>query len=346
MLRITFSIFALLFTLASCTKNDPDPQEGPFPIQTGEGVFILNEGGFNAGNASVDYYRFTDDRLFSNLYQAQNGLPLGDVLQSMAFWGGQAFLVVNNSQKIVGVDPEDLSQTVTISPFVSPRYLLPLPSGKAYLTDLFSNYIYTVDLRSGQKLGDSVQVSGWTEEMLRVGGEVFAVNRFTNDILVIDTLSNQLTGTVAVGFDPTSIVQDKNGKLWTLCSGSEAASEKGGLWRIDPATKTVEAVFEFPDYNLGIAPKVRIDGSGEVVYFLKNGIYKMAVNDLSLPLSPLVEDGGRSLYSLDIHPITGEVFTSDAVDFSQQGTVYRYSPGGAEIQSFKAGVNPNGFVFY
>lgn len=346
MLKLILPVFALFFVMAGCVKDDPDPQDGPFPIEAGEGVFILNEGGFNAGNASVDYFRFADDSLFSGLYQTQNGQPLGDVLQSMAFWGGNAFLVVNNSQKIIGVNPENLNQTSAIGPFVSPRYLLPLPSGKAYLTDLFSNYIHIVDLRSGQKTGDSIQVNGWTEEMLRVGREVFVVNRFTNDILVIDTLTRQLTGKVDVGFDPTSLVQDKNGKLWTLCSGSETLVEKGGLWRIDPASKTVEAFFEFSDFNLGIAPRLRIDGSGEVIYFLKNDIYKMSINDLSLPAAPLVANGGRNLYSLDIHPLTGEVFTSDALDFSQQGTIYRYTSDGEEIRSFKAGVNPNGFVFY
>ena len=330
----------------NCADDEPTlPDTSPVPIEQGAGVYILNEGGFNAGNASIDYFRYADNRLFSELYAQQNNLPLGDVLQSMTIWKNQAFIVVNNSQKIVSVHPDDFIRTSTIAPFTSPRFLLPLPSGKAYVTDLFSNFIYLVDLNTQQKLQDSIQVSGWTEEMVRIGGEVFVANRFSNNIYIIDTLTNGVDQ-MPVDFDPTSLVIDKNGKLWTLCTGDESSSLPGGILRIDPETRQVEERFEFPDYNTGVAAKIRINDTGDMLYFLKEDIYQMGIDALALPAAPLIEANGRTLYALEIQPSTDEVFTSDAGDFLQRGTVYRYTPDGTELQSFKAGVNPNGFVFF
>ncbi len=343
---IFFLLFALL-SLAACKHEDDEmpPDTSLVPIERGEGVFILNEGAFNAGNASVDFFRYPDNRQFSNIYETQNGQALGDVLQSMTLFGDRAFLVVNNSQKIVVVDPADFKGTTSIGPFPSPRYLLPLPSGKAYLSDLFSNFIYRVDLANLQKI-DSIAAGGWTEEMVRIGGEIFVANRFTKNIYVIDTLSNQMVDTLEVGFDPASMAVDINGKLWVLCSGDSFGPELGGIWRLDPATRQVEAQFGFTDFDTGTAPKIRTNSVGNVLYFLKKDIFKMGIEDGALPSNPIVSSGGRTLYALEIHPITSEIFTSDAVDFAQRGTVYLYSHDGVEIQSMEAGVAPNGFLFY
>ena len=338
----------LAFFGSACSDDEPlPPVNSPVPIQQGAGVFILNEGGFNAGNASIDYFRYDDNRLFSGLYESQNDHQLiGDVLQSMTVWKDQAYLVVNNSQKVLAVNVEDFMETAAIAPFTSPRYLLPLPSGKAYLSDLFSNFIYLVDLNTQQKVMDSIQVNGWTEEMVRIDGEVFVANRFTDRIYIIDTLANQWNDVVTVGFDPASMVADKNGKLWVLCTGDASSSSPGGLLRIDPQTRQVEQQLDFPDYNTGISPRIRVNESGDVLYFLKEDIYRMSIEDLSLPATPHIAANGRTFYSLEINPATGELFTSDATDFTQRGTVYWYAPDGTEIRSFKAGVSPNGFVFY
>ncbi|MBK6902879.1 MAG: hypothetical protein IPH04_08720 [Saprospirales bacterium] len=213
------------------------------------------------------------------------------------------------------------------------------------MSDLFSNFIYRVDLANLQKI-DSIAAGGWTEEMVRIGGEIFVANRFTKNIYVIDTLSNQMVDTLEVGFDPASMAVDINGKLWVLCSGDSFGPDLGGIWRLDPATRQVEAQFGFTDFDTGTAPKIRTNSVGNVLYFLKKDIFKMGIEDGALPSNPIVSSGGRTLYALEIHPITSEIFTSDAVDFAQRGTVYLYSHDGVEIQSMEAGVAPNGFLFY
>lgn len=326
-------------------EKEPLPADELFPIQQGEGFFILNEGKFNAGNASVDYFRYSDNKVFYDLYGTQNEAVLGDVLQSMTLANGQLFLVVNNSQKIEVVEPDSFLRKASIGPFPSPRNLLVINPQKAYLTDLFANHIYVVDPVNMQKL-DSIPAGGWTEELVQAGGEVFVANRFTRNIYVVNTISDNLTDTIEVGFDPASMAVDKNGKIWAICSGDAAAPDPGGLWRIDPVSRQVEAHFEFSDFNTGIAPKIRFNGAGDTFHYLKNDIFKMSVDDTELPPYPVISATGRTLYSLEVHPLSGEVFTSDAVDFAQRGTVYRYSPNGNEIMFFKAGVNPNGFVFY
>ena len=342
-------LFLLLVPLMlwNCGDDDPIPLPNtPIPIQEGAGFFIINEGNFNAGNASLDYYRFADDTLFSGLFEEQNGQLIGDRLQSVNLWNDELFLVVNNSQKVLVISKEDLRLEKTIQPFTSPRYLSPLPSGEAYLSDQISGYIHRVDMNTHQKLPDSIQVSGWTEEMVRVNEEVFVANRFSTLIYVIDTLSHQLSDSLTVDFDPASMTIDKNGKLWVLCAGDEFSQTPGAIIRIDPASRQIEERFELPDYKSGLTPKIRMNPERDVLYFLREDIFKMGIGDGWLPPSPIIPSDSRTLYSLGIHPVTGEVYTSDAGDFAQRGTVYRYTEDGTEIQSFTAGVIPNGFLFY
>ena len=54
-----------------------------------------------------------------------NGTPLGDVVQSITQFNNNAYVVVNNSNKIEVIDITNFSSIATITGFTSPRYFLP-----------------------------------------------------------------------------------------------------------------------------------------------------------------------------------------------------------------------------
>ena len=65
----------------------------------------------------------------------------------------------------------------------------------------------------------------------------------------------------------------------------------------------------------------------------------------ALPGSPFVTANGRNLYGMGIEPNSGVVYVSDAIDYVQRGTVYRYREDGSLINSFQAGIIPGEFCF-
>ncbi len=50
-------------------------------------------------------------------------------------------------------------------------------------------------------------------------------------------------------------------------------------------------------------------------------------------------------YGLTVNPDNGEVYIADAIDYQQQGMMYRYSPQGKLIDEFYVGIIPGAFCW-
>jgi hypothetical protein len=95
----------------------------------------------------------------------------------------------------------------------------------------------------------------------------------------------------------------------------------------------------------GRPARLAINGTRDTLLFISKGIWKMPVNSNKLPDFPFVSSSRYLLYGLGIDPNTSEIYFSDAIDYSQNGIVYRYSAMGAGIDSFKTGIIPGAFCF-
>ena len=71
----------------------------------------------------------------------------------------------------------------------------------------------------------------------------------------------------------------------------------------------------------------------------------MSISDTSLPSTPFINGNGKLFYSLAVDPNRNEIYVSDAIDYLQRGSIYRYSAAGNLIDQFKAGIIPGGFCF-
>src|SRR4051812_7555832 len=101
-----FCIAVLLTGLISCVKDKPVPANATSIEQSGLRIFVLNEGNFGTGNASLSQYDENSGALVEDVYKQVNSENLGDVLQSMTLADRNFYLVMNNSGKVVVCDKQ------------------------------------------------------------------------------------------------------------------------------------------------------------------------------------------------------------------------------------------------
>lgn len=341
---ITYCLIVLLSSFYSCRSDKPiDELQPQINITQNGGVYIINEGNYGWGNASLSYYNYTDNSVVEDLFQPANNRPLGDVFQSMTVFNNKAYLVINNSGKIEVVNPATLVSSDIISGFVSPRYFLPVSNSKAYVSDLNSNTISILNL-SANTISGSIPCKGWSEEMILSYGKAFVTNLRSDKLFVINTTTDAIDS-IALSYGSSSIKEDKNGKLWVLCAGKSSSNIYPKLHCINPITQQVEASFQFPSLTDSPSHLAINSNLDELYYLTSAGVCKFNINDIALNATPIIGKGSKTFYGLGIDPKDDIIYVADAIDYVQQGIVYRYNTNGTVINQFQAGIIPSGFYF-
>ena len=348
-LRI-IAFFALVM-LAGCMKWEYG-QEEAFNT-TSSGLFITNEGNFQYGNASLSFYDPATGEVENEIFYRANGMKLGDVAQSMIIRNGIGWVVVNNSHVVFAIDINTFREVGRITNLTSPRYMHFVSDDKAYITQIWDNRITVVNPRTYQITGyidcpAMTMETGSTEQIVQWGDYVY-VNcwSYQNRILKIDTRTDTVVDELEVGIQPTSLVLDRNGKIWTITDGGYEGSPYGyeapSLYRIDAETFRIER--EFP-FALGDDPsEVQLNGTGDRIYWLNDDVWEMDVEAERLPVRPFLEQRETIYYGLTVDPRSGEVYVADAIDYQQQGMIYRYSPEGELLDEFYVGIIPGAFCW-
>ncbi|MDO4319317.1 MAG: YncE family protein [Bacteroidales bacterium] len=318
-----------------------------------EGLFVLNEGNFQYGNATLSYYDPATDEVENEVFVRANGFKLGDVAQSMTMHGGLGWVVVNNSHVIFAIDPDTFVEVGRITDLTSPRCIHFLSDTKAYVTQIWDNRIFIVD-PSRYEITGYIEIPGMergdgsTEMMVQIGDYVY-VNCYSywNLLLKIDSRTDEVTDIIEVGIQPRTMTADCMGRLWILCDGGYAGSpyayEEPRLLCVDPTTMTVLKQFDYP---LGTkATTVVTNGAGDRLYWICDDVWSMPVTADELPSEPLIPAIGTIYYGLTVDPSSGDIYVADAIDYQQQGVVYRFSPDGELRGRFYVGITPRAFCW-
>ena len=349
-LHLAIVVLALA-SLVGCMKWEYD--DGESFATSGAGLFVINEGNFQYGNASLSYYNPATKQVENEVFYRANAMKLGDVAQSMTLYGDTGWIVVNNSHVIFAIDPATFKEKGRIENLTSPRYIHFLNDEKAYVTQLWDNRIFIVNPKHYEITGyiecpAMTMESGSTEQMVQWGKYVF-VNcwSYQNRILKIDTTTDKVVAELEVGIQPTSLVVDCYGKLWSITDGGYEDSPYGyeapSLYRIDAETFTIEKQFRFAK---GDAPsEVQLNGRGDKLYWINNDVWAMDVTADRIPVKPFIPYSDTLYYGLTIDPRSGEVYVADAIDYVQAGKIYRYSEQGERLDEFYVGITPGAFCW-
>ena len=98
--------------------------------------------------------------------------------------------------------------------------------------------------------------------------------------------------------------------------------------------------------NLNGSPSnLSMNSDKSFAYFIQGDIIKTKTN-YPLSFETIYENTGQQFYGLGIDPYNQEIYVSDAIDYIQNGTIYRLDSLGNEIDVFNAGIIPNKFLFH
>jgi YVTN family beta-propeller protein len=334
-------LLASIFLFVSCDESENGPK-GDFD----NGVLVINEGNFMAGDGSVSFFDPNTKTTTEDIFGLVNdGLALGDVVQSMTVVGDEAYIVVNNDNKVEVVNVNTFEALHTINDVKLPRYFA-TASGKGYLTEWVSfsasGRVSVVDLTT-HTVTKTITTDFGAENVIAVGNKIFVSNNFTNTISVISTTTDAVVKTIEVGSSPGEFVLDAQNKLWVVCGG-DYQENNGTLVQIDPST---EAVVKTIELNRNVPAKLVTDKTKNALYYYSGkSVYKLATSATVAAAEPLfTRASATGFYGLDIDQNTNIIYVGDAKGFTSDGEVYRYNLDGSFVDSFSAGRGPNGFVF-
>ncbi|MBL6447018.1 hypothetical protein JMN32_11905 [Fulvivirga sp. 29W222] len=352
-------LFGLLITssalLGACSDD-----EGASPQPGQDGFFVLNEGGFGNGDASLSYFDKATNTMINDVFFNNTDRPLGDQAQSMSIHNGNGYIVVQNSEKIEVINAESFASLGTINTeagIASPRYFLGIDETKGYVTDWgadkVTGTVKVVDLQT-LKVIKTIDVGQGANKLVRVGDKVYVANNggwgYDNKVVIIDINADEVVGNIIVGDNPSAIKVDRNNNIWVAGNGKKVYNSD---WSVDEANSTapfiakivndkVSLKLEFASVYEGLK-EVVMNNAGDQFYFnASEAVYKMSIDATELPSTPFIE---KSFYGLSVDPSTDNIIGAEVPNYTSAGTVYRYSSAGELIDKYTAGIAPNGCAF-
>lgn len=338
-----------VFSFTSCSDDDDDVTP-PAPADV-EGLFVVCNGNYLAGNGSLSYYNPKDDTVDNDVFQRANGMKLGDTAQSMTIADGTGWICVNGSNVIYAINPDTYEVKGRVTGITSPRNVLAVDGKKLYVSALYNNRIAIVDASTYSVAGhieiEGMEAStGSTEQMVKAGNYVY-VNcwSYQKEVIKIDPRTDKVVDRIEVGIQPESLAFDGR-NLWVLCDGGGWASNPVGfeaptLSRINLDSFKVDRKIKLADY----ATVTRLQYYDGNLYWLEGGVQRMSVNATEAPAAPFIPSSSYGLYSLTVNPANGDIYVGDAIDYMQSGVVSRYNASGEFVSSFSTGVIPAGFCW-
>ena len=334
----------------------------PFAVlaqQTLQNVYVINEGNYGQGNASVTTYDVSNGTTVGNAFYKKNKVFLGDVAQSSMVINGNLYILVYGSSKIVVADKSTLSLVKTISYDTNtekgPRQMVDVNSSKAYVTNLDSKNISVVDVSSNTLTGTIPLGSGPEGIGISNGKAYVALSNLGqgDSVAVVDTKTDQVIKKLKVADNPVDVAVDKQGRVWVVCVGNYGYDTKGNY---NPSLETFGKIEVIDSSNDSIIKTIDVGGhpgdiallsSMDRAYYNDGGIVSIDMKTLTALGDTLVSG---AYYSMDVahDDQTPQLFVADAADYVSSGTIYRYDltssmPKG--ISSFSAGIIPGSFQF-
>jgi YVTN family beta-propeller protein len=337
---------ALSFGLASCHK---DRQVTPVNTPVTDGLYVLNQGIFNDNNSTLSFYSYSSKQVTPDIFNSVNGRGLGDTGNDIEIYGSKMYIVVNVSSTIEVVNPNTGKSIKQIKLFngTQPRQPRDIVFYKnnAFVTS-YDGTVAVIDT-AALTASQFIPVGRNPEQLAVANGKIYVANsggldypNYDNTVSIINLSTLTVTKTLTVVVNPQNVVADNNGNVYVLSAG-DYASVPSSLAVIDDNADVVKTQTNFDGSNMAI--------QGNNIYFITSAGKIEVYNALtqSVSNSSFITDGTAvtTPYCVAADGTTGEVFVTDAKDYSSNGTLYAFDKTGKKEYSVTVGINPGKIAF-
>jgi len=348
-LKVIPIFFLAILLFISCSDDNDNDTDPPISGDYKDGFFVTNEGPFQNGSGTITFVG-TDGTIEQSIYNKVNKEDLGNIVQSMLLNDDRAYIVVNNSHKVVVANRYTMEKIDIIEGdnINNPRYFI-VYKNVGYLSnwgdpnDPSDDFIAMIDLATNEVV-NTIPVEEGPENMVISDATLF-VNleggySQNNKVTSIDLRTNEVKTNTIVGEIPNSSSVDFLGTVWVLCSGNPSWTGNETAGRLYKITESDTSYFEFgPEDH----PENLTYGNGRLYYNLNGKVYEMVISDNLLPAEKMNGFDGN-YYTLKYND--EKLYATDAGDFASEGTLKVFDIATANLlETITTGIVPGDLEF-
>jgi YVTN family beta-propeller protein len=350
--RLLLLLTLFVTGLASC-KKDKDDAAAP---KVTTGVYILSEGGFGLNNSMLSYYNTSTGVVSTDFFaKANNGTGLGDTGNDMLLYGGKMYIVVHASSvltiadKITGQKIKNIDFLTPGGGKSQPRYVVAYKN--KVLVSAYDGTVAVIDTAT-QTIEKKITVGANPEQMVVLGDKLYVANSGglatvkDSTISVISLSSMTELQKIKTGTSPSFMTADESGNLYVICSGDYLTGLKPKLAKISTNTNTMVKIADTLTGRIQYYNGALYATGG---YYGSKFVRKLSTTDFKQESANFVTDGTNitMAYGINVDPENGDVYVTDAKDYSTSGEVFCFDKTGKKKFSFSTtpAVNPSTVVF-
>lgn len=347
-----------ILVFASC-KKDRLPAVDPQPTGT-KGVYVLAEGSFSGGgHSSLTYYNIGTGVTEKDYFKKQNGIDLGLFANDLKQYGSKMYCVITGTKaatkdsyvEVINIATGKSLRRIPFSDATGgfvPRYIT-FYKNKAYVSG-YDGYITRIDT-ANMNIESRIKVGGAMEQMAVVNGKLYVTNSDrsydypssnNSSVSVIDLNTFNKVKDIAVTINPIKIAATPSGDLF-VATGSVYGSAVVPAFeklssitdtKISSASTEVQLVYNYGNTGFVIA-----------------GNYPYKVNTFNTSTGVIgnafITDGTSITlpYDVVVNPLSGEVYVTDATDYTGDGKTFCFGTDGKKKFEFATGTVPRNPVF-
>lgn len=353
-LKLNYFFIALAFIAitTSCHKNNSVTPSTPTAQRAG--IYILNQGQYPTGAATLTYYDYTTQVLTADIFASVNGRSLGTTGNDAEVYGSKMYITVDGSGTVEVVNAKTAKSIKTLS-FLNGTISLHPRSVAFYKTNAFvtiyNGTVAVIDTAS-LTVSQYITVGRNPEQMVVSNGKLYVVNSGglsatpDNTVSIINLSTLTVTKTLTVGDDPYAASLDSYGNIYVNAYGNYGVTNSS-LSIINSTTDVVTSKTDFGPGPFSISGdnayylSTNYSGSAPVTQILTYNT-KTAVNGTT----NFITDGTNftAAYAFTADALTGEMFVADAKSYTANGTLYAFDKAGKKEYTLTTGIVPGTIV--